>query len=181
MTEQTSNTERVDIRSIRPHGRNPRKITKQALERLKRSIQEFPEMLRLRPIVVDENGVIIGGNQRYAALCKLGHTHVWITRATELTEKQKREFMLRDNVSAGEWDVELLRSEYADLALDDIGIDLPDAIAPASTDDIVQEDTRQLQRMYVLFSAPISNTEGLAQIVELASAFPHIEMEQAAK
>jgi len=84
-------------------------------------------MMELRPIVVDENGVVLGGNMRYAALEYLGKTEKpdsWVKRADELTEEQKKEFIIKDNVGFGDWDLDLLENEWDTDLLADWGLDL---------------------------------------------------------
>jgi hypothetical protein len=87
---------------------NPRKINKKAYESLKKSLQDFPEMKQLREIIVDEKLTILGGHQRIYALRDLGYSDVTVKQVTGLTEKQKREFMIKDNAAAGEWDTDII-------------------------------------------------------------------------
>jgi ParB-like chromosome segregation protein Spo0J len=95
---------------------NPRKINKKAYESLKRSLQEFPEMKQLREIVVDENLKILAGHQRIYALKDLGYADVYVKQVSGLTEDQKREFMIKDNTNAGDWDTDIIANEWdADL------------------------------------------------------------------
>ena len=113
------------IREIKPNPDNPRVIRDEKFTKLKTSIQEFPEMLKLRPIVVDENDVILGGNMRYRALQELGHKEAWTIKASELTEAQKREFVIKDNVGFGEWEWETLANEWDAEELHAWGLDIP--------------------------------------------------------
>ena len=113
---------------IRPNPDNPRKIGPEALECLKRSIERDPAFMRLRPIVVDEHGMILGGNQRYAAICAMGMNEIpddWVVRAADLTDEQRRRFVIVDNGPegmSGEWDLELLVNEWDDGLLFDLGV-----------------------------------------------------------
>jgi len=113
------------IKEIKPNPDNPRVIRDEKFTKLKTSIQEFPEMLKLRPIVVDENDVILGGNMRYRALQELKHKEVWTIKARELTEAQKREFVIKDNVGFGEWEWETLANEWDAEELEAWGLDIP--------------------------------------------------------
>ena len=113
------------IREIKPNPDNPRVIRDEKFTKLKTSIQEFPEMLKLRPIVVDENDVILGGNQRYRALQELKHKEVWTIKASELTEAQKREFIIKDNVGFGEHNWDVLANEWDASELEAWGLDIP--------------------------------------------------------
>lgn len=91
---------------------NPRKINRKAYEALKKSLQEFPEMKQLREIVVDETLTILGGHQRIYALKDLGYSDVTVKQVTGLTEKQKREFIIKDNTASGEWDTDIIANQW---------------------------------------------------------------------
>ena len=93
------------------------------MKRLVKSIQEFPEMTGLRPIVVDENNVILGGNMRYLAMKQLGYAETEVVRVSGLTDKQKREFIIKDNVPFGDWDWDTLANEWDAVELNDWGLD----------------------------------------------------------
>ena len=95
------------IQEIIPNPNNPRICRDAKFKLLVKSILEFPEMLNLRPIVIDENNIILGGNQRYRACIEAGLTDVPVIHANNLTEEQKKQFIVRDNVSTGDWDFEL--------------------------------------------------------------------------
>ena len=119
----------LKVSSIKNNPKNPRKITNDALEKLKVSIERDPEFMKLRPIVVDENMMVLGGNQRLKAIKSLGMKEVpeeWVIKAENLTEEQRRRFVLVDNAPSGmvgDWDAELLKSEWFDLDLLDLGFD----------------------------------------------------------
>ena len=106
---------------------NPRTITKDKFEKLKKSIKEFPRMLDLRPIIYDESLVILGGNMRYKALEELEAEGLeikdnWFLSVKDLTEVQKKEFVVKDNVPFGDWDWDILANEWSDLPLADWGL-----------------------------------------------------------
>jgi hypothetical protein len=101
----------VDINEVKLNKDNPRKIKKEKMEKLVKSILDFPEMLKIRPIVVDESGVTLGGNMRLQACKKAGLTEVPIIRFENLSEEKKREFVVKDNVGYGEWDWDILENE----------------------------------------------------------------------
>jgi ParB-like chromosome segregation protein Spo0J len=92
-----SKTEKVSISSIKNNPNNPRLLKDDKFEKLVKSIKEFPEMLKLRPIVVDEDNVVLGGNMRLKALKSAGEKEVFVIRAENLTEEQKKEFIIKDN------------------------------------------------------------------------------------
>jgi DNA modification methylase len=115
----------VKINSIKTNPKNPRLIKDDKFKKLVKSIQEFPQMLELRPIVVDENNIILGGNMRYKACVEAGLKEVYILKAEDLTELQKDEFIVKDNVGFGEWDWDSLANEWDVEKLEDWGLDLP--------------------------------------------------------
>jgi len=115
----------VKINSIKTNPKNPRLIKDDKFKKLVNSIKEFPQMLELRPIVVDENNIILGGNMRHKACIEAGLKEVYIVQAKDLTEQQKDEFIVKDNVGFGEWDWDILANEWDTEKLTDWGLDLP--------------------------------------------------------
>lgn len=118
--------ERVDIRQVRSNPDNPRFIKGDKFEKLVKSIREFPQMLELRPIVVNKDMVVLGGNMRLKACEEAGIEQVPIIFADNLTEEQQKEFIIKDNSSFGEWDWDLLANEWDTEQLIDWGMDIPD-------------------------------------------------------
>jgi ParB-like chromosome segregation protein Spo0J len=114
----------VNIEEIKPNPNNPRLVNVAKFEKLKQSITDFPQMLKLRPIVIDNDGFILGGNMRYKALIELGHKQVHVIKADELTERQKKEFIVKDNLSFGDWDYDILANEWDSVELEDWGLDV---------------------------------------------------------
>ena len=117
--------QKVKINAIKTNPKNPRLIKDDKFKKLVKSIQEFPQMLELRPIVVDENNIILGGNMRYKACIEAGLKEIYILKAEDLTEQQKDEFIVKDNVGFGEWDWDILANEWDTDKLQDWGLDLP--------------------------------------------------------
>ncbi len=115
---------KVNLSELKPHPDNPRKISRENMDRLVKSLQEFPEMLEIKEIVVDETMTIIGGNMRYAALKKMGREQCKTKIVTGLTEDQKREYIIKDNIALGEWEKTIIAKKYSDLDLKTWGIDL---------------------------------------------------------
>jgi len=115
--------EKVDIRQIQSNSSNPRIIKDYKFKKLISSIQSFPEMLKLRPIIVDKDNIILGGNMRYKACLEVGLKEVYIIKADKLTTKQQQEFIIKDNVGFGEWDWDILANEWDIKELEDWGLD----------------------------------------------------------
>lgn len=120
-------TEIVSIKKVHLSPTNPRVIKDHKFRKLVKSIKEFPEMLQMRPIVVDEEMVVLGGNMRLRACLEAGLTEVPIIKASNFTEQQKKEFVIKDNSSFGEWDWDLLANEWDIQDLDQWGLELPAA------------------------------------------------------
>lgn len=119
---------KIQIDLIKENPNNPRFITDSKFKKLVKSIKKFPQMLEKRPIVVDENMVVLGGNMRLKACKEVGLKEVWISIAKDWTDEQKREFVVKDNIGFGQWDWDLLGNEWADNQLEDWGLDIPDLI-----------------------------------------------------
>jgi len=119
----------VKISEVKPNPKNPRIIKDGKFQKLVKSIQEFPDMLNKRPLVVftdvDNKYVVLGGNMRLKALNELKFKEIPVIIADEWTEEQKAEFLIKDNVGFGEWDWDSLANEWDVEKLDDWGLDLP--------------------------------------------------------
>lgn len=113
------------ITQIKPNPNNPRIIKDNKFKQLVKSIQDFPQMLELRPIVIDENNIVLGGNMRLKACQEAGLTEVPVVQAKDLTEEQKKEFIVKDNVGYGEWDWDDLANNWDVEQLTEWGLDIP--------------------------------------------------------
>jgi hypothetical protein len=116
--------QQVKISKVKGNPSNPRIIKNDKFKKLVKSIKEFPEMLKLRPIVVDEDFMVLGGNMRLKASKEAGLTEVWIDIAEGLTEEQKKEFIVKDNVGFGEWEWDILANEWDSSKLTEWGLDV---------------------------------------------------------
>jgi len=114
----------VKINSVKLNPNNPRIIKDDKFKKLVQSIKDFPEMLNIRPIVVNQDMIILGGNMRYKACKEAGLKEVPII-VTDLSEEKQREFLIKDNTSGGEWDWEVLANEWNAQELEEWGLDLP--------------------------------------------------------
>jgi site-specific DNA-methyltransferase (adenine-specific) len=113
------------ITLIKPNPNNPRIIKDYKFKQLVKSIQDFPQMLELRPIVIDENNIVLGGNMRLKACQEAGLKDVPVVQAKDLTEEQKKEFIVKDNVGYGEWDWDDLANNWNVEELTEWGLDIP--------------------------------------------------------
>jgi len=130
---------------------NPRSIAPDKLEKLKKSIKEFPEMLKLRPVVIDENNVVLGGNMRLTAHIESGLDDIPVIRADDLTEEQKKEFVIKDNVSGGEWDWDMLQADWDTDQLDAWGLDV-EPFDDNESKEIKEEDLSSFKNAHILIS-----------------------------
>lgn len=103
---------KVDVTKLVPNDKNPRLIKEHKFKKLVDSIKDFPEMLELRPIVVDQDNVILGGNMRFRAAQEAGIKKVPVIVANDMSEEQRKQFIIKDNQSYGEWDWDLLADEW---------------------------------------------------------------------
>jgi hypothetical protein len=112
------------ISKVKPNPNNPRIIKDDKFEKLVRSIKEFPKMLEIRPIVVNDDMIVLGGNMRLKACKEAGLKEVPIIKASELTEEEQKQFIIKDNVSGGEWDWEALAVDWNAGELEEWGLDV---------------------------------------------------------
>jgi DNA modification methylase len=116
---------KVKISEVKSNPNNPRQIKDDKFAKLVQSIKDFPEMLDIRPIVVNADMVVLGGNMRFKACKEAGLKEVPIIVAENLTDEQQKEFIIKDNVSGGEWDWDMLANEWEVEQLDAWGLDIP--------------------------------------------------------
>jgi ParB-like chromosome segregation protein Spo0J len=157
------------ISQIKPNPKNPRIIKDERFEKLKKSLQEFPEMLEKRPLVcfTDTDGkyVVLGGNMRLKAAKEIGLKELPIILADEWTEEQKNEFLIKDNVGYGEWEWEQLK-EWDTEQLEEWGLDVPEFAADVDYSILDDEDVEdQLNDM----------TNGVKKAIQIEFEAEHYE------
>jgi ParB-like chromosome segregation protein Spo0J len=130
------NIQVVKITDIKSNPNNPRVIKDDKFHKLCESIKAFPKMLELRPIVVNDDMVVLGGNMRLKALRHLGLKEAPIIKASDLTEDQQRQFIIKDNAGFGEWDWDMLANEWDTDELEKWGLDLPKFAESVEPDDL---------------------------------------------
>jgi ParB-like chromosome segregation protein Spo0J len=158
--------EKVKINLVKSHPNNPRLIKDDKFKKLVESVSSFPQMMQLRPIVVDETMTILGGNMRLRACIEAGFKEVWIVKAGELTEEQKKEFIIKDNVGFGEWDFDILANEWSSNELEDWGLDIPSFSSPVDYSILDNEDvSEQLKEM----------TDGVKKAIQIEFEAEHYD------
>ena len=153
--------QQVKISKVKGNPSNPRIIKNDKFKKLVKSIQEFPEMLKLRPIVVDEDFMVLGGNMRLKASKEAGLKEVWIDIAQGLTEEQKKEFIVKDNVGFGEWDWAMLGNEWNTIKITEWGLDVWEN----------QDDKNELQAELEWTGMPEFNNDDLSPKRQIILSF----------
>lgn len=136
----------IKLSDIKINKSNPRFIKDGRYQKLLKSIKEFPKMLELRPIIIDNDGTILGGNMRYRALLDLGYKEVpagWVRKASELTNEEKQRFIIEDNVQFGEWDFEALANEWDAELLVDWGLEEISNYELGDISDFFKDEVRE--------------------------------------
>lgn len=159
----------IEIKTVRlddlhPTKKNPRKITKEDLERLQKSVSEFPEMLNVREIVVDEDMRVLGGHQRIKALKALGQTEVTVKIVKGWTEEQKDRFVLQDNVQNGEWDMDILANEWDPDLVEKVGIDVASEDKFLTPDEFTEEIKTDASKFMMVSVTALGQTEDIVLV-----------------
>lgn len=172
----------MKVSQLKYNHENPRRISSEQLDKLCTSIQSLPKMMELRPIVYDPATMyVLGGNQRLAAIRKMGMKEIpdtWAIAATDLTPEQQKEFVLRDNVQFGDWDMEMLSAEFAEFDFDEIGIDIPDIENELKDIDEKEKLIQPIKNVHYLISVPIDSVIDMSQIIKDLKNIDGIQIQQ---
>jgi hypothetical protein len=153
----------MKLKDIKPNPNNPRVLRDDKFQKLKQSITEFPKMLSLRPMVIDENNVVLGGNMRLRALQELGFNDIdeaWVKRSSDLTEEEKKRFIIADNVAFGEWDWDTLANDWEVVDLEAWGLEIPNWSAGSEL-NTMNEDELDITEEF----DPVGTSKGLHRII----------------
>jgi len=158
--------ENVKLSDIKLNPNNPRLIKDDKFKKLVQSIIDFPEMLKIRPIVVNEDMIILGGNMRFKACKEAGLKEVPIIKTKGLSEEKQREFLIKDNIAGGEWDWNLLANEWDEIKLTEWGLDVWQPAAEVDYSILDGEDvSEQLSDM----------TNGVKKAIQIEFEAEHYE------
>lgn len=135
----------VKISEVKSNPNNPRLIKDDKFFKLVDSIKEFPKMLELRPIIVNDDMIVLGGNMRLKACKEAGLKEIPIIKASELTEDEQRQFIIKDNVGYGEWDWNMIANEWDSDMLVEWGLDVWKA--PADIDYSILDEGNDLDNL----------------------------------
>lgn len=147
----------VELNKVIPNPNNPRIINEEKFNKLVNSIKSFPQMLEKRPLVVDENMVLLGGNMRLKALKHAGVKKVWIDIAEDWTDEQKKEFIIKDNLGYGEWDWNMIANEWDTQQLNDWGLDV---WVDSDLDDFFEDEEENQQEETTTISLKYNKDDG---------------------
>lgn len=136
------NSTLTPLAQIKANPNNPRTIKDAKFKRLVESIRTFPKMLAIRPIVVNDDMIVLGGNMRLKACKEAGIKEVPVIKASDLTEEEQRQFIIKDNVGFGDWDWDMLANEWDVAELDEWGMDLPKDLF--KTDEVEQDEVPEV-------------------------------------
>jgi len=155
----------VKLSDVKSNPNNPRLIKNDKFEKLVQSLKDFPEMAKVRPIVVNQDFVVLGGNMRLKAMKEAGWKEVPI-QVVDWSEEQQREFIIKDNVGFGEWEWDVLANEWEVENLNDWGLDIP-MFAPAVDYSILDDEdvSGQLEDM----------TNGVKKAIQIEFESEHYE------
>ena len=160
--------ETVKISEVKLNPNNPRLIKDDKFKKLVQSIKDFPEMLNIRPIVVNKDMIILGGNMRYKACKEAGLKEVPIIKANELTPEQQKEFIIKDNVGFGEWNWEELANDWDTEKLEGWGLDMP------KEKDLNEEDLFDIEIPFYTPSKTVPDVNELANLDKTKSLIDKI-------
>ena len=159
-------TKSVKISEVKVNPNNPRLIKDDKFAKLVQSIKDLPQMLEIRPIVVNTDMVVLGGNMRLKACKEAGLKEVPIIIADNLTEDQQREFLIKDNVSGGDWDWNMIQSEWDTNELAEWGLDVPQFASDIDYSILDDDDvSQQLEDM----------TDGVKKAIQIEFEAEHYE------
>jgi len=137
----------MKLSKLKGNPNNPRIIKDDKFKKLVKSINDFPKMMALRPIVVDENFIVQGGNMRLKALQEIGFKDIpdeWVKQVSDLNEDEKKQFIIKDNVGFGEWDWDDLANNWDAEQLTEWGLDIPN-FEPSQNIDIEDEEKQSFK------------------------------------
>ena len=162
----------MKISEIKLNKKNPRLIKGDKFEKLKKSITEFPKMLELRPIIIDNDNIILGGNMRYQALKDLGYKELpdnWVKKSSELSEEEKQRFIMVDNISYGDFDWDIIANEWDTEILADWGLDGAMEINQIenfeTSNDVINRDITDILEVRIVVAKSIKDIEKLNDLL----------------
>jgi hypothetical protein len=162
-----SKIEKVKIGLVKSNPNNPRVIKDDKFKKLVQSVKNFPQMLDIRPIVVNDDMIVLGGNMRLKACIEAGLKEVSIIKASDLTPEQQNEFIIKDNVGFGEWNWDVLANDWDNAQLVEWGLDVWQQEKEPELDDLIGEEKNKPATMKITFETPEQLQKAEIDIQEL--------------
>jgi ParB-like chromosome segregation protein Spo0J len=128
----------VKVSQIKPNPNNPRVIKDDNFQKLVQSLKSFPEMSNVRPIVVNQDMIVLGGNMRLKAMKEAGWKEAPV-EVVDWDEQKQKEFIIKDNVGFGEWDWQMIAADWDTEQLNEWGLDVPKFADPVDYSDKNEE------------------------------------------
>ena len=169
------------LKKIKLNPKNPRLIKDERFKKLVQSLKEFPKMLALRPIFINEDNMVLGGNMRLKALRELGYKEVpdkWVKRADELTEEEKKRFVITDNIEFGENDLEMLSKDWDKTEIMDWGLESFESNESKTDFFIEDKEITGFKKTHILFSFPPELFIEIQDYIQKIKDVPGVEYEQ---
>jgi len=177
----------MKLSKIKNNPHNPRLIKDDKFKKLCNSIKEFPKMMELRPIIIDDSFMVLGGNMRLRACKELGMKEIpeeWVKKASDLTEEEKKQFIIKDNVGFGEWDWNDLANEWDDKDLDSWGVNTPTMnqevarISDLNDIEVKKTEITPFKKTHILLSFSPEKLLEVQEIMKKVTKIDGVEYEQ---
>jgi len=165
----------IKVTELKYNPYNPRTITEENFDKLKQSIKNFTKMLELRPIIIDSNNIVLGGNMRLKACKELGIEEVPVIRADNFSQEEIKEFIAKDNVGYGEWDYEALLEQYDLSVLEDYAIDVPNTEIDIDSETEYSDDKVELTDYTIYFESQEEEDIWFGFLAHLKDKFKNID------
>ncbi len=156
----------VKIAEVKPNPNNPRTVKDDKFKKLVQSLKSFPEMAKVRPIVVNQDMIVLGGNMRLKAMKEAGWKEVPI-EIVDWDEEKQREFIIKDNLGYGEWDWAMIQNEWDTDQLIEWGMDVPEFMDIPSDDELIGEEKNKPATIKITFKSPEQLQKAEIDIQEL--------------
>jgi ParB-like chromosome segregation protein Spo0J len=156
----------IKISEIKPNPNNPRVIKDDNFQKLVQSLKSFPEMSKVRPIVVNQDMIVLGGNMRLKAMKEAGWKEAPV-EVVDWDEQKQKEFIIKDNVGFGEWDWQMIAADWDKDELNDWGLEVPEFAIMPSEDELIGEEKNKPPVMKITFENPEQLQKAEIDIQEL--------------
>jgi len=158
------------IHRVKPNPENPRSIRDDQFEKLVKSLKDFPDMASVRPLIINDDNIVIGGNMRLRAMKEAGWSDVPVIKV-EWSADQQREFIIKDNLGFGEWDWEALANDWDATELNDWGLNVPEFDEASIDDDTSEVESKSGLSLIIQFNSEEEAQRAHSLIAQALSGF----------